>query len=468
MKHFHFITIVFVASTLISNASIKYVPSDYLTIQLAIDNSSNGDSIIVNEGIYQENIVIDNKNIVLGSKFLMTNDTSFISKTVINGNKKGSVLSLLRGSQSGTCIAGFTLTNGSGKMDFFIDHGIVWDTVYYGGGIYVGDSCSPHLEYLRIYKNKADYGGGIFVNSGSPIINNVHIDSNCATDKGGGFFSESSRKNGLNITSSKITNNIASRGGGIDYMSGFDDRCLYLRDTEISNNTATYKGQYGYESGAAMYGGSAKFILENVTIANNKGLTDFCMANYVLEIHNSIIYKTKIYLYSQHDTIESTIIDYSDIENGKNNFILDNAKLTWGDGNITANPQFINEQNSNYHLKSNSPCIDNGDPDVNYNDENGSRNDIGAYEFRLSNNVVTIDNSSDFIIYPNPFSDILNIKSDRMIIKSISIYDINGLQLLYKSSVDNSRIDLRFLKSSIYFLVIKTGNSIYNYKILKK
>ena len=35
---------------------IIYVPDDYKTIQKAIDNASDGDTIIVRDGIYKENI----------------------------------------------------------------------------------------------------------------------------------------------------------------------------------------------------------------------------------------------------------------------------------------------------------------------------------------------------------------------------------------------------------------------------
>ena len=171
--------------------------------------------------------------------------------------------------------------------------------MYYGGGIYIGDSCCPNLSNLIIKYNVADYGGGIAIKGGTAKIENTIVINNNSTRMGGGIFFGSYFK-GLDIISSVISNNISERGGGIDYMSGFFDKRLYIKDTEISRNRSTYKGQYGYESGGALHGGNTHVILENVTLFDNKGLTDFCLANYFLEISNSIIWNNKISLFTQH------------------------------------------------------------------------------------------------------------------------------------------------------------------------
>ena len=69
----------------------------------------------------------------------------------------------------------------------------------------------------------------------------------------------------------------------------------------------------------------------------------------------------------------STItIDYSDIQNGETY-----GSWATGTGNIDSDPLFINS--FDYHLQAESPCIDAGNPDAQYNYTDGSRNDIGAY-----------------------------------------------------------------------------------------
>ena len=52
------------------------------------------------------------------------------------------------------------------------------------------------------------------------------------------------------------------------------------------------------------------------------------------------------------------------------------ASLT---GNLTAPPSFVNWQQGILELNSNSPAIDAGPPDPQYNDRDGSRNDIGMF-----------------------------------------------------------------------------------------
>lgn len=50
-----------------------------------------------------------------------------------------------------------------------------------------------------------------------------------------------------------------------------------------------------------------------------------------------------------------------------------------GEGNINENPLFVDPENGDFHLQIGSPCIDTGSPSPQYNDPDGSRNDMGAY-----------------------------------------------------------------------------------------
>lgn len=52
-----------------------------------------------------------------------------------------------------------------------------------------------------------------------------------------------------------------------------------------------------------------------------------------------------------------------------------------GPGSIFVDPQFVNPAAGDFRLAAGSPCIDAGHPDPQYNDPDGSRNDIGAYPF---------------------------------------------------------------------------------------
>jgi len=50
-----------------------------------------------------------------------------------------------------------------------------------------------------------------------------------------------------------------------------------------------------------------------------------------------------------------------------------------GQYNISTNPLFIDTINNDYNISLYSPCVDAGNPDPQYNDNDGTRNDMGAF-----------------------------------------------------------------------------------------
>ena len=152
-------------------AMIINIPADYPTIQQGIDASNNGDTVLVQPGTYYENINFNGHNIVLGSLFLTTGDTSYIEQTVIDGNAAGSVITLNTDEDSTTALTGFTITNGKAVA---------------GAGIYC-DSASPKILSNHIISNSSDigfggltYGGGIYcVQFNGIIMGNSFIDNLC-------------------------------------------------------------------------------------------------------------------------------------------------------------------------------------------------------------------------------------------------------------------------------------------------
>ena len=73
------------------------------------------------------------------------------------------------------------------------------------------------------------------------------------------------------------------------------------------------------------------------------------------------------------------------------------------------------------------------------------------------------------IVFPNPFSDVLNIKNETPI-KSISIIDMHGSQILVKNNSFSNQIDLNQLKTGLYLLkmIDVNGNNLKSVKIFKQ
>lgn len=98
--------------------------------------------------------------------------------------------------------------------------------------------------------------------------------------------------------------------------------------------------------------------------------------------------------------------------------------------------------------------------------------DFGSEESTsIKNEYLGISNSSNinFLIYPNPASDFINLKSDSGI-DGYLIYDIKG-SLILKSTNNNSNdlsISLKNIYSGIYFIEIKSGTYKETVKFIKR
>jgi hypothetical protein len=149
----------------------------YTEIQTAISSAVANDTILVYPGTYFENLILNNtNNISLLSLETITNDTSYISQTIINGShNQGSVI-LLNGSVYNATVRGFTITGGSGFEG-----------------------------------NYNTYGGGIFVYVGELNLINSIVEYN-ASENGGGINLD--HGGSLSLSGSIIRNNVSYRGGG--------------------------------------------------------------------------------------------------------------------------------------------------------------------------------------------------------------------------------------------------------------
>jgi len=281
---------------------ILLVPSEYATIQDAINASENRDTVLVAPGTYVENINYSGKNIVIGSYFLTYGMEYFIEQTVIDGDSSGSVVTFDNGEDSTAVLSGFTITNGSGNS-----------AEHQGGGIYCSNYSSPSLENVTITGNSAEHqGGGIYCdNQSSPSLMNVRISDNVGLTQGGGIFcsDDGTSPSLMNVT---ITGNTGSQGAGI-----------FVKYSASPN-------------------------LMNVTITGNSNHGLGCEGNASPSLVNCIIWDNNGSEISAYDS--SPTVTYSDIQGG------------WeGEGNIDADPLFCNADSNDYTLAENSPCVGTGE-----------------------------------------------------------------------------------------------------------
>lgn len=392
---------LFVGTAISAHAATFIVPDDYAAIQSAIDASVNGDTILVKPGTYHEHLTI--------TKAITLKSTDGPDVTILDGDNTGTVLSILWDPARAT-IDGFTITNGNG-----------WS----GGGVYVIQA-DPTIRNSVITGNKARYGGGVYAYWGACYLTleNVTISNNAATYDGGGVYGNISC---VPLSHSTIVNNSAGGSGGaiagVGYCGG-----VWTYSSVISGNTAgVYGGAFftGYGSsgcnpavraqtslivgnsaqvGGGIYSGLNGFavVVDSTVTGNNADLGGgFYATDDTLgyQITNSILWGN-----SSPPVLPSGLryvtVSYSDIEGGVPDAFA-------GNGNISADPLFVDPSKGNYQLSPGSPAIDTGTAVTSFDllgtpRPQGNGWDMGAYEAKgcQSAPVIEITGSGPAFIWP--------------------------------------------------------------------
>ncbi|MFC1703671.1 C1 family peptidase [Candidatus Omnitrophota bacterium] len=244
-------------------------------------------------------------------------------------------------------------------------------SITWGGGGIRSKMSSPYIYYNTISGNvSALTGGGIDLNSDllglQPVIHDNIISANTANN-GGGIRIEGSDPT---IERNTLLNNSATetlgRGGAIELA--FSD--AELRKNQFIGNSAENSGSaiYSYYSNPIVVNNT---FTENSTNGNNGG-TIYPENGTTLTVLNSIFFNNDgsgaPEIYDEGGDVE---VSYSLIE-GIINPVWDI------EGNIDDNPLFEDPAGGDYRLQLISPCRNSGHPGEEYNDPDGSRNDMGA------------------------------------------------------------------------------------------
>jgi hypothetical protein len=169
----------------------RRVPQQYPTIQAGITAAVHGDTVLVSEGTYFENIDFSGKRIIVASLYLLDRDTSHIPRTIIDGSQATSpqsVVSFLSGEDTNSILCGFTVRGGAGT-----DIPPAFDERD-GGGVILWESSGRLVRNIitgnRVYAPNA-WGGGVsmtgLTNTGKILIMEDNIVSrNIVTATTGG------------------------------------------------------------------------------------------------------------------------------------------------------------------------------------------------------------------------------------------------------------------------------------------
>lgn len=326
-----------------AHATIINVPADYASIQSAIDASSNGDTVIVAPGRYLVNLNFRSKDIVLAGSYLLSGNSQDIWNTILDGSAPdypdtGSVIIVAGLQDTSTAIIGFTITGGTGTN---------W----------------RDISDNRIYRE----GGGILTESSWPRIQNNIIINNRATTKGIGVSSAGG--GGIRVGFSGGIGRLEIIGNVFAYNQGlYGGGLVSFHCPIVFRNNIVWQNSGGQDYGGAGLwvwnnGTLGVSLIENNTIIGNSTANQgggISVNNSQIDIHNNIVrgnsgVPAQLYVTGP----QSTTVWYNNVQDGYP-----------GTGNTDAVPLFAD---SNFYLLPGSPGIDEGDPDLMYND----REDVG-------------------------------------------------------------------------------------------
>ena len=413
------LTVGVVAARESEPATIR-VPEHYASIQHAIDAAVSGDTVVVGPGTYSETIDFRGKNITVTSE-------QGPQVTIIDGHGAGSVVSFKQGETRDAVLSGFTLRGG-------------YSNSFGGGGIAI-IGASPTIRDNTVRDNQScNSGAGISSHNGSPLIEHNTITRNGFRGCSGGwglgiyiFGNSSAEIVGNLITENNDDGRAAGAGGGLALFSAGRPT---VRGNTISNNVIVAPTGGCSARGGAMaiandmqgtiadnlivgnkacvaaaiywigYGSNGGAVFANNTVADNEGRFG-APAMYTAGVDsrtwiaNNVI-ATRSGAALQCDNVVNLpgpILAANDMFRGDagSPYAGTCADQTGLNGNISADPIFINAATGDYRVRMTSPVIDAGNdavpqlPSVDLSggsrivDGNGDgvpQVDMGAFEYR--------------------------------------------------------------------------------------
>ena len=319
------------------------VPSQYGTIQEAIDAAGPGETVVVADGTYKG---VGNKDLNYNGKAVTVRSQNGPDVTVIDCENQGRAAYFHNGEGPGSVLQGFTITRG------FTDD---------GGGVYC-DGSSPMLRRLKFVDNATSgYGGAIYAHqNANPLIEDCVLTDNSADKGGGGLFYK--LWSGPKVERTQIVGNTSSgKGGGVCAW----DSTGTFENVVVADNTGDGMGGFFFHNCTTQ--------MVNCTVAGNQGggLEANGKSHTLL---NSIFWgNTPLEFVFSGGTVAAT---FSVVQGGYG-----------GDGNQSGDPKFVDPGGPDYRLLQGSPCIDQGKAEGAPPDDidgverpQGNGVDIGAYE----------------------------------------------------------------------------------------
>ena len=335
----------------------------FCTLQYAVDQSADEDTIICYPGDYEERVLVESKNLTIGSFYLTIPDTVLISNTILSA-PGGRALTVDRCSTEVNIVGIYfsqdtSSTPGGG---IFIDSSVVTirDCYFYnntcwleGGALYVLES-TVDIIGCRFNGNASYWGGAI-----SSYLSNLHIrnsifrENHCLYYHGGAIFFLLG--DSMTINESIFFENTA------DSLSG---GAIHIQGTYANVTHSSFIKNHSGNRGGGMSSQNASMNIANCTFVENTALDIGGGYDSVSEdstvISNTIFWENSPDQICLNGVVEPTnvTITHSDVMDSVAGIAeIGNVTLIWGTGNIAVDPLFCDLENNDFTLAENSPCV---------------------------------------------------------------------------------------------------------------
>lgn len=308
----------------------------------------------------------------------------------------------------------------------------------------------------------------------------------------------------FNNDTGKITNDFLldiTNDLGVSYANEFsqDASVLYVPGMNslyginlfnIGTNVNYYSVPINYPVNNLIYGPMAMRRIKNGDIY----FTSLSTQYYVGRITNANVFNGASsvydYIYSQgksvntHTPLPKIVFPYSNNCNQNYNLVSQEVNVSYAyhaSNTITTNTNYVINTSQDIKMKAGSSIL--LEPNTTINGKFSAEIEnctVGSPVTRFSDKQIrfskpikqsldlrrkNITESKGIKIFPNPTSDILNIKTDSKI-NSVSVFDISGKKVNVK--LDGDKVDVRSLPAGTYLINVETKDGISTEKFIKK